>query len=189
MKTLKDQSRFRLYSSCFLLIEITSLVGFYAAGNYYVVRKLSSIMFHPEAQHEVQLPVGWLFWFLTLSIPFAYILLGIRMKDLVLVRTGLLLVVATIFTVRYYHEIIPIEYLLLFGGILLLIISYTLIKYLKIPRLGFTLEPGRDLDNIDKLQIESLAIAEIASGTSQQIISHTQFGGGTGGGGGAGGEF
>ncbi|HEX4850458.1 MAG TPA: hypothetical protein VFV08_06605 [Puia sp.] len=189
VRRIRGQDRFRYYSSCLLLVKITALVGLYAAANYYVVKEMSALMFDLPSQHTGPLPLGWLFWFLTIAIPIAYIAIGIRRKDVVPLRTGLILVAATIFTIRYYYAILPIEFAMVYGGFLLIMIAYGLTKYLKIPRRGFTSEENKELSVISKIQVESLVIAEIASGTAQQIASPTRFGGGSGGGGGAGGEF
>ena len=76
------------------------------------------------------------------------------------------------------------------GGILFIGIAYALIKYLYEPKYGFTYREQDEPFFMDKLQVESLVIAQTFSEPRlPSSDTGTQFGGGTGGGGGATGEF
>ena len=178
----------RVYFNCILITEIISLTCFYLAGNYYVVREASNSMFNLNLKDNESIPLGWLFWIFTIVVPFIYVSKGIQKKDAVLIRVGLLLIAALIFTIHYYYDITNIETEMALGGILLISVSYTLMKYLKKPRNGFTYEELADKNLIDKLNVEAIIIAE-TYGSSQTVKSDNLFGGGTGGGGGASGEF
>ncbi len=186
VKTLEKKESLKNYSHCFTIIIIVSLLSFYAAGNYYVVREVNNAMFHLTS--DGSLPFGWLFWILTVLVPILYIARGIQKKDAIFLRVGLLLIAAMIFTVRHYYHLIPHEVFMTITGFILLVVSYTLIKYLQQPKFGFTYA---DLDKehaFEKLQIESLIIAETL-GQQSTPAETTKFGGGSFGGGGAGGEF
>jgi len=188
-KQIRAAYQYRVYANCLLLVEITCLLVFYAAANYFIVRELSITMFGLRLSDVDPLPLGSLFWGLTFGIPAAYIFFGIRRKDIVMLRTGLVLAAATIVTFRYYHQILPIEYALLTGGALIIVVAVALIKYLTMPKLGFTSEEAKTAASPGKLQLESLVVAEIAQVVVQPAPPHTEFGGGSGGGGGAGGDF
>ena len=186
---LLKSGKWKQYSNGLLLASISALVCFYAAGNYYVVREASIAMFNLDLKEGQDIPFGWLFWIFTIAIPLLYITRGIQKKDAVLLRTGLLLVAAVIFTVRYYYHLLPAETAMVAGGILFIGIAYTLIKYLHEPKYGFTHKEQNDAFFMDKLQVESLVIAQTFSGPALPADTGTQFGGGSGSGGGASGEF
>ena len=105
-----------------------------------------------------------------------------------MLRVGLLLVAMGIFTIRYYYNIGPIETIMTGGGILLVMVSFGLIRGLKTSKYGFTsLETTSE--NVDeKLAVESILLAQTF--TNQPAPSETtRFGGGSFGGGGGSGEF
>ena len=185
----KRQYEFRYYADCLLLIEITSLVCFYVAANYYAVRETSNAMFQLGLKEGEGIPMGWIFWILTVLIPVIYIVRGIQKHDMVLLRTGLILTAVTIFTLRHYYHILSTEGAMVLGGSVMIILAYLLIRYLKKPKHAFTSDEVSGFGQMGKLQIESLVIAEIASVQQQPVPTHTRFGGGSGGGGGAGGNF
>ncbi len=186
IKTLEKKETLKNYEHCFTMISIVSLLSFYAAGNYYMVREVNNAMFH--LTNDGSLPFGWLFWILTVLIPIFYIARGIQQKDAIFLRVGLLLIAAMIFTVRYYYHLIPHEIFMTITGVILLVVSYTLIKYLKQPKFGFTYAELNKQNEFEKLQMESLIIAETL-GQQSTPVETTKFGGGSFGGGGAGGEF
>ncbi|MEQ1797462.1 MAG: hypothetical protein ABL872_05890 [Lacibacter sp.] len=186
IKNLEKKESLKNYEHCFTIISIVSLLSFYAAGNYYVVREVNNAMFHLTS--DGSLPFGWLFWILTFLIPILYIARGIQKKDAIFLRVGLLLIAAMVFTVRNYYHLIPHEVFMTIAGSVLLILSYGLISYLKQPKFGFTYAELNKENKMEKLQIESLIIAE-TFGQQTKPAETTKFGGGSFGGGGAGGEF
>lgn len=164
-----------------------TLVTFYASSNYFVVKELSNQMFGLELTIYDGIPMGWLFWILTFTIPVVYIFYGLKRKDFLFIRTGLGLIAATIFTVRYYHSIFTAEISMLIAGSTIIATSYALIQYLKISKQGYT---SRDLHTGNKnlLNVEALIIAQ-TFGTSPKTEDNALFGGGSGGGAGATGNF
>ncbi len=186
VKNLEKRKSPENYEHCFTMISIASLLSFYAAGNYYVVREVNNAMFHLST--DGSLPFGWLFWILTVLVPILYIARGIQKKDALFLRVGLFLIAAMIFTIRNYYHIIPHEVFMTITGSVLLILSYGLISYLKQPKYGFTYAELNKENKMGKLQIESLIIAE-TFGQQTKPTETTKFGGGSFGGGGAGGEF
>ena len=180
----------RHYRQCLTAIKLATLTSFYLAGNYFVVRELGSYMFGPS-QYAGGISIGWLFWMLTVATPLLYIYQGIRKKDSIFLWAGLALIAATVFTIRYYYNLMSVEWEFIFGGIGLISIAYGLIRYLKTPRHGFTSLESTKKHLLEKLNIESLVIAETFGGPTavKAATSDFQFGGGSGGGGGAGGQY
>ncbi|MEO5593224.1 MAG: hypothetical protein ABIR15_05860 [Chitinophagaceae bacterium] len=190
IQQLLKSGKWKYYTNGFLMISVIALVSFYAAGNYFVVREASIAMFKMDLKEGQDIPFGWLFWIFTVAIPILYITRGVQKKDPVLLRVGMLLVAAIVFTVRYYYHLIPAEIAMVAGGMVFIGIAYALIKYLHEPKYGFTHKEQNDAFFMDKLHVESLVIAQTFSGPQLSTTdTGTQFGGGSGGGGGASGEF
>ena len=187
-KAIENKNTLRHYKSCFTIIQIAALATFYIGGNYFVVRELSNSMFDLNLKEGESIPFAKLFWAFTILTPITYIIAGIKRKDQMLIRTGLALVAATIYTVRFYYHVVNIEVAMAVGGTALILVAYALIRFLKQPKYGFTYEPAKAVNNTGALQIESLVIAETFS-TAEVATEGTQFGGGRFGGGGAGSGF
>jgi hypothetical protein len=185
-KQFSMQQQKRFYKHCFAITEITALLCFYIAGNYFAVRETGNSFFHLQLKPSDSIPFAWLFWLFTAGIPLLYIIGGIVKKDIVLIRAGLLLVAATVFTVRYYYAVLPAETAMIIAGIIIIALSYMLMQMLKQPEYGFTAQQLRN-DKIGLKNIEAIIIAETLSQGKDQ--PSTKFGGGSFGGGGAGAEF
>lgn len=175
------------YRNCFVVIQITALVMLYTAVNYFVVRELGSSLLGMQLAPGQEIPLGWLFWGFTSIIPLVYILAGLWKKDVVLLRVGLLLVAAIVLTVRNYYFAVPLEKLMLFGGIIFTVLAWAVTKLLATPKKGFTSAEGNTKYLMDNMNVEALIIAETFTGTGQ--APGQKFGGGSFGGGGASGEF
>lgn len=175
------------YKSCFMMMEVVSLVGIYAGGNYFAVREWSNRWFRLNLQPGDTIPLGWFFWLLTMIIPVIYLAGAIKTKNRILLRVGLLLLGATVFTIHYYYSFMPVEMMLTFGGTVILGSAYGLIKWLHEPVDGFTSKAVSTGNTFGKLQIESLIIAQTFKPGNEQ--NESTFGGGNFGGGGASGEF
>ncbi|WP_119081040.1 hypothetical protein [Chitinophaga alhagiae] len=176
----------RYYAPTLQLLQVAALAMLYAAGNYYVVRETRGALFGEAAG---QMPAGWLFWALTILIPLAYLYAGIRKKDKILLRTGLVLVAAVVFTVRYYHTVLPLETAMVLGGVVMMLLAYGLLRYLAVPKHGFSSEATDEAETLKGLQIaESLVIAQTFK-EAPRPDNRFEFGGGTSSGGGAGSEY
>jgi len=80
--------------------------------------------------------------------------------------------------------------MLAIAGIVLLAIVYTIMKYLKTPKHGFTCAEPSEVNALDHLKIESLIVAETFSHTPTASANDgVKFGGGDFGGGGSSGGF
>jgi hypothetical protein len=179
---------YQYYANCMLSVQVVALVCFCLAGNYFVVREAGNELLELGLAPGEALPFGWLFWLLTISTPLVYIFMGIRTKDSVLLRVGLLMVAATVVTICHYYKLLSLEAILCMSGLILICIAYAFIRYLKQPRKGFTYQEVYEPKLIDKLQVESIIITQ-TFGQPTPETSHTKFGGGSGGGAGASGNF
>jgi hypothetical protein len=184
IKKLKQKNSLTLYFHNFVSIEIVSLVLCYAALNFFIVSQLQGFLFGENNDPANKIKLAWLFWATTILIPPFYIFVGIKKRDSVILRIGLVLLGAIVFTIRYYKAVMPLENAMVFGGIILIAIAYFVTKYLSIPKNGIT---SKEIATQGKLQIESLIIAETF--TNNTSSSTTEFGGGSGGGGGASGSY
>ncbi len=188
VKKMQQNKRFINYDPAMVMIETAALACFYFAGNYFVVREAGNKFLGLQLTESESIPFGWIFWLFTVAIPPLYILLGIKKKDIVLIRSGLLLIAAMVFTIRNYYNVIPVETAMLFGGLILVGVSYIITKMLREPRAGFTSLPAV-YNNKSVLQnIEAIIIAETLS-AQQSAGDDTKFGGGSFGGGGASADY
>lgn len=176
------------YNNCISIVKILSLVTLYAAGNYYVVNSLNNLLNHLDDTHTY-VPLGFIFWIWTVLLPLVYVWFGLKRKDTILLRTGLILTGASVATLRNYYHLLPLEVMLTLAGIILLAASYTIIKYLKIPRHGITYAEPEEANTSENLNIEGLVIGQATSNLPTATPHTERFGGGTGGGGGSSDSF
>lgn len=177
------------YTDCIQIIKLISLLTLYAAGNYFVVNRLNN-MLNGLADSHTLIPLGFIFWIWTIALPAVYMLFGLKRKDTMLLRTGMVLVAAAIATFRTYYHLLPIEIMLTLAGIIILAGTYTIISYLKTPRHGFTYAEPEEANGAGSLNLEGLAIGQATSHLPPAAQGHaTRFGGGSGGGGGSSGDF
>ncbi len=185
-KKLLVEANFKIYKNALLVIEFASLVFAYRYINYYAV-VITPV--YGNLKIPIGLPIFYsvLLWLLTVGLPAAYIYYGIKIKDQLLGRVGLLLLVAVVFTIREFYSILPIEILMITGGMILIPMAYYLGKYLQKQKHGFISSPLPN--SIDKLQVDALIITETFNGMAQPANNSTNLGGGSFGGGGASGDF
>ena len=184
----------RHYHSCLWLLRVAGLLSFYMAGNYFDIEHLNETVRSqsgPTAWVEGgPIALAWLWWTFTAIVPIVYIVWGIRKKDTVLLWTGLALVAAAVFTVRYYYHVLPTEAAMIIGGSILIATSYGLIRYLRTPKKGFTSAAPDEPHALENLPVEGLILAETFKSVSPQAVDQSnRFGGGSGGGAGAGGTY
>ncbi|MEO6290707.1 MAG: hypothetical protein ABIO76_12335, partial [Ginsengibacter sp.] len=129
MNFLLRKGKMNIFSFCIRSVMFLTIVTFYLSVNYFVVRKGTEEMFG-LAENAV-IPFGWFFWIATFLIPAGYLVYGIRKKDFHFIRTALLLIAATVFTIRYYFHLLPIEIAMLIAGIVLIAVFYFLMRLLK----------------------------------------------------------
>jgi len=183
---LSVRESLRHYRPGLTLLRAAALLSFYLSVNYYVVQQVNASL-HGES---APVALGWLWWTCTCLLPIIYITWGIRRKDVILLWMGLALVAATVFTVRYYYHVLPAELAMIIAGTFLLIGAWALIRYLRIPRNGFTSAAPDEPHLLQNLPVEGLILAEtFKTIPSTPIDQPGHFGGGSGGGAGAGGTY
>lgn len=172
------------YANCQIVIKIVTLVVFYLGGNYYVVREGNAMLSNLLTPIAPQIPFSLLFYILTVAIPLIYIFLGLKNKDRILLITGLLTTAFSVFTYRYYFDIIPMEIILVLAGCALILLTVFCIKFLKTSRFGISDEKD---DSQNTANLEAMLIAHQFGQAPAE--DHLHFGGGDFGGGGAGNSY
>jgi hypothetical protein len=175
------------WDACLIVAESVCLLFIYAAGNYLVVRELSVGLMELELQEGQDIPLAFVFYGLTVIIPVLYLYFGIKNKDLVLIRVSLVVLAFTVFTFKYYFSLGHHEITLTVGGLIMLGISISLLRWLKVPQYGYTRE-----NILNEKWANSNAQAFIVSqtlGVTSKPEHQPDWGGGESGGGGAASKF
>ncbi|MBY0424768.1 MAG: hypothetical protein K2Q22_03945 [Cytophagales bacterium] len=180
--------RVRYWDTSLWVLEIAFLVMFYLSGNYFVVRTLSEELFNLNLSAGEDIPLAFIFYAFTASVPLAYIYWGLRKKNRVLIQTGLILVAISVLTFKYYYGSGHHEITLTIGGIVMVLVAWFAIRYLNEPKLGLTYQEDKEVQDLEKFDTEALVIAQTFSDQSAGQ-DKTSLGGGSFGGGGASGGF
>lgn len=185
-KRLKKIPTNEPWENCLITAEAICLLFIYAAGNYLVVRELSVEMMNLDLQEGQDIPLAFIFYALTVLIPIFYLYFGLKNKDLVLIRVSLAVLAFSVFTFKYYFSLGHHGISLTVGGLIMLAISVSLLRWLKTPKHGYTRE-----NILSEKWANSNAQALIVSQTlgAVKVPEVYQFGGGESGGGGAGSRF
>lgn len=189
-KKFKTKSDLFYWRSCMEVVEFLSLIIFYAACNYYVIRESSVEFFDMDLQLGENIPLAFVFYILTAAVPLLYIYFGLKQKDKTLLWSGLVLLAASALTFKYYFSLGHPEIALTTAGIVLIIVAYLSIKYFKTPKHGITFEEQIDEDSFLKSNAEALIIVDSLTQKSASIPQDgVEFGGGQSGGAGSGGSY
>ena len=171
----------RLYFKPVLqIVFIMAILGFYASGNIFITERLTEGVKPP-------LILTIFYWSWTIILPIIYLWRGLKTKEITFVRSGILFIALSILTYRYYHPILPPEIALLLAGILITLLSYFLMRYLKVERFGFIFDSNRKTNKYEN--VEGLIIGQAFGHQSHEVKQDTEFGGGKFGGAGAGSDF
>lgn len=187
-RNLKQRKDSDLWTNCIIVAESFSLLIIYAAGNYFVVRELSVNLMDLELGQGEDIPLAFVFYFLTVTIPLAYLYFGIKHRDIVLLRVSLVAIAFSVFTFKYYYSTGHHEITFTVSGALLLLIALALFRYLKTPKQGYTRE------NILKekwasMNPEAFIMSQTLGGNEVTVDDSFKGGGGGFGGGGASGDY
>jgi hypothetical protein len=169
------------YRSAGLVLRTLGLAALYLAGNYLVVREGNAQLLGTGGPSG-QIPLAPLFYVLTASMPMVYIMLGLRRHDRLLLNLGLLALAFSLFTLRYYRQLLPPEIAATVGGAVLLLGALAALRYLRVPRHGLT--AAADAEASPHFNLESFIVAQTAHVPAAPEAGF-QFGGGQSGGGGA----
>ena len=183
-------TQFRFWDSSLWILEILSLLIFYLAGNYFVVRTMSEELFGLELNVGEDIPFAFFFYTYTAIVPLVYIFLGLKDKNKVLLQSGLILVVVSVATFKYYYSLGHQEITLTISGIVMIVVAWLSIRYLKVPKFGITYIEDINENTVENFDAEALLTAQTFLNTQSQPGNNTtEFGGGKFGGGGADSSF
>jgi hypothetical protein len=182
----------RYWDLCLKVIKTFSLLLFYLSGNYMIVRQGNEMLMHTEIAPGSDIPLAWIFYIFTIAVPVIYIYIGLKNKDRIFLRLGILALAFGIYSIKMYHHLLPTEWALMLAGAAAFAVAYFAIRKLRGKEEGLTYEPDRFTSQQDLLNAEAIMMAEnfaIQPAPALNTDSGVQFGGGEFGGGGSGGAF
>lgn len=186
---IRKSSRFIYYANSILLLQGFSLLLGYFAMNYLVVRELSESLLGLKIVKGQDIPFAFLFYGFTFLTPIFYLLYSLYIKDKLMLIIGFLTFGFSIFTVRYYYQLLPIEVALLLAGALLFMVVYLAIRKIKDKETGVTFKPARGSEIAMLTNLEALIVNSQVDLKPMESESKMPFGGGGFSGGGSGGSF
>jgi len=188
-KSIKNLTEVYYYSAL-LFANSFCLVLFYLSCNYLVVRELSSELLGTDVLPGQDIPFAYFFYAFTLIVPIIYLFQALKTKDRIMLWISFLAIAFTIFTIRFYYSVLPIEVALTLGGLALFGIAYFSIQKLKNKESGLTFKPDRINNSNAFLNAQTLIVAS-TFGLKPEIKTDSpmDFGGGGFSGGGSDGSF
>ncbi len=184
-RTSRKKEKYAVWKNNLIMAETFNLILFYTACNYFVIRECSLEFFNMDLQEGQDIPMGWLFWILTMGVPVFYIVWGLKKKDKVFLWAGLLLIGVSVMTFRNYYSVAPPEVALSIAGVVMIILAYMGIKYFRTGKNGITYVEEPDEDNFLKENLEALVIAQTMGTSGPSTEKSVGPGGGDFGGGGS----
>ncbi len=181
----------RYYYKGLLLANNFCLILFYLSCNYLVVRELSVMLLGNEILPGTDIPFAYFFYAFTLIVPIIYLVQALKTKDRIMLWISFLAIGFSIYTIRFYYSVLPIEVALTLGGVVLFAIAFFSIKKLKEKETGLTFKPDRINNSTAFLNAEALIVAS-TFGMKPAVkpeSSPMEFGGGGYSGGGSEGSF
>lgn len=183
---LEKNFSLRFYQNAFAALKYACLVTLYAAGNYFVVRELSTSYFELTLNPGDDIPLAWFFYAYTILLPIIFVAAGLVKRNNPMLISGLLLAVVSVATIRYYYSILPQEWALTIGGTVMCVIALMSYLFFRNKKQGITYEADETNDHWFTKDVEAIVIAQIIR--QQSFRKEMEFGGGEFGGGGAGGD-
>ncbi|PBQ32414.1 hypothetical protein CNR22_11745 [Sphingobacteriaceae bacterium] len=180
-----------IFFRCLNVFYVFTLVLFYFSCNYFVVRESSELLLNMYFAPGEEIPFAYLFYAFTILAPLLYIYFGLKSKDRILLWVGFLCMVASLFTIRYYHSVMPVEVACMLGGSILFAIAFFAMQKLKGKASGLTFEPDRFAPADALVNAEVLILLQkyaVKPGAASDY-SGADLGGGEFGGGGSGNKF
>lgn len=188
-KTINNLSE-NYYYKGILLANSFCLVLFYLSCNYLIVRELSIMLLGNEILPGEDIPFAFFFYAFTIIVPIVYLVQALKTKDRIMLWISFLAIAFSIYTIRFYHSVLPIEVALTLGGIVLFAITYFSIKKLKDKESELTFKPDRINNSNAFLNAEMLIVAsQFGLKPDVSTESPMEFGGGGFSGGGSGSSY
>lgn len=177
------------YHKGILLANSFGIVLFYLSGNYLVVRELSVALLGVEVAPNSDISFALFFYAFTFIVPIGYLVYSLIKKDRPMLWIGSLALAFSIYTIRFYYAVLPLETFLTIAGLVLFAFTYFAIKKLKHKETGITFCPD-SFTNVNALMdAEALIASQLGLKPETIQKSNMEFGGGDFSGGGSGGEF
>jgi len=184
----KNIESFKYWHRVIATLRAAALTTFYLSGNYLVVRELSEVLLKTSIGPGQDISLSWFFYAWTIIVPLLFIWYGLKQKDHLPIRVGILMEVVGIICIRHYYSVMPPEIALIIAGIFLIVLARISMHLLREPRNGITcLEESED-DNELITAVGATVVSHVAGKAIHKEEAST-FGGGQSGGGGAGGNF
>ncbi|MHC0444923.1 hypothetical protein ACWA1F_05905 [Flavobacterium sp. 3-218] len=190
-KKIIDRLTQNYYYNGLLLANSFCLVLFYLSCNYLIVRELSVELLGTDVKPGTDIPFAFFFYAFTFIVPMIYLVQALRTKDRLMLWISFLAIAFSIYTIRFYYSVLPIEVALTIGGAVLFAIAYFSIKKLKEKENGLTFKPDRINHTDSLLNAEALVVAS-TFGMKPEVkpqASPMEFGGGGFSGGGSDGSY
>lgn len=186
---LKSQIKW-WYRDCITVLDSALLVLIYLSLNYFVVRELSSELLGIRVSDGEDIPFAFLFYFATVIIPIIYLITGIRKKNILFIRVGVLLIFASVITFKIYYSSGHPEITLTLAGTVITSFTLWLLNKLKTPKNGFTRDQLLTQEGLNA-HTESLLVSSTMGGNASntELPNNPEMGGGQFGGGGAGSDY
>lgn len=178
------------YYNGILLANSFCLILFYFSCNYLIVRELSVELLGTDVKPGTDIPFAFFFYAFTFIVPIVYLVQALRTKDRIMLWISFLTTAFSIYTIRFYYSVLPVEVALTIGGLVLFAIAYFSIKKLKEKESGLTFKPDRINHSDSLLNAEALVVAS-TFGMKPEVktASSMEFGDGGFSGGGSGGNY
>lgn len=178
------------YYNGLLLANSFCLILFYLSCNYLVVRELSAELLGTEILPGQDIPFAYFFYAFTFIVPVVYLVQALKTKDRIMLWISFLAIGFSIFTIRFYYSVLPIEAAMTIGGLVLFTIAYFSIQKLKNQETGLTFKPDRINNSSAILNAQTLIVASTFGLKPEvKVDSPMDFGGGGFSGGGSGESF
>ena len=178
------------YYNGLLLANSFCLILFYLSCNYLVVRELSAELLGIEVQPGQDIPFAYFFYVFTFVVPVVYLVQALKTKDRIMLWISFGAIAFTVFTIRFYYSVLPIEAALTIGGLVMFAIAFVSIQKLKNKESGLTFKPDRVNHSTAILNAQTLIVAS-TFGMKPEVKTESpmDFGGGGFSGGGSGESF
>jgi len=185
---IKHVDRFKYWNKVITTLRAAAITTFYLSGNYLVVRELSEVLLKTTIGSGQDITLSWFFYAWTILVPLLLIAYGLKQKDHLIIRVGILTEVAGILCIRHYYSVMPLESALIIAGIFLVVLARISMHYLREPINGITYLEEPEDDNELATALGATVVSHVA-GKSIHQEEQGKFGGGKSGGGGAGSSF
>ena len=136
--------------ACWDIVLWLSMIVFYVAGNCFVVFEMSIEMLNMESVSAI--PFQWFFYAFTVLTPILYIYIGLKKRNLAFLNIGLAAIAAGVMSIRYYHNFMAFEFAMIIGGLALIGVAWSALRYWRNDKHGITIKPD-ELEN--RLNVES----------------------------------